>query len=129
MPAPRLFRVILPAGDLTSSVAFYTAVFEEPGVPVSPGRHYFHCGSPLLAIVDPIADGETRASPRPNSDHVYFSVSALDGWLERVGRAGAASDGIANRPWGERSFYCHDPYGNPLSFVEEGTEFTGLDSR
>lgn len=125
MPAPRLFRVILPAGDLQSSVAFFASVFEEPGERVSPGRHYFRCGQTILAIVDPIADGNA-APGRPNSDHVYFSVTGLEAWLDRVAAVGATSPGIAKRPWGERSFYCHDPFGNPLCFVEEGTEFTGL---
>ena len=32
---------------------------------------------------------------------------------------------IAVRPWGERSFYAEDPWGNPLCFVEEGTVYTG----
>jgi hypothetical protein len=31
---------------------------------------------------------------------------------------------IARRPWGERSFYMRDPFGNPLCFVDEGTLFT-----
>ncbi|MEV0398474.1 VOC family protein [Actinoallomurus sp. NPDC050550] len=32
---------------------------------------------------------------------------------------------IAVRPWGERSFYAQDPWGNPLCFVEEGTVYPG----
>ena len=32
---------------------------------------------------------------------------------------------IATRPWGERSFYVHDPFGNPLCFVDAGSLFTG----
>ena len=32
---------------------------------------------------------------------------------------------IAERPWGERSFYAHDPFGNPVCFVDERTLFTG----
>jgi len=32
---------------------------------------------------------------------------------------------IETQPWGERSFYCTDPFGNKLCFVEEGTTFTG----
>ena len=32
---------------------------------------------------------------------------------------------IAVRPWRERSFYMHDPFGNPLCFVDEKTLFTG----
>ena len=29
-------------------------------------------------------------------------------------------------PWGETMFYAFDPFGNPISFVKAGTEFTGL---
>jgi hypothetical protein len=34
-----------------------------------------------------------------------------------------ASEVIA-RPWGERSFYVTDPWGNELCFVQEGTLYT-----
>jgi hypothetical protein len=39
----------------------------------------------------------------------------------------ARGGGIVVRPWGERSFYVVDPWGNPLCFVEEGTVYTGRD--
>ena len=32
---------------------------------------------------------------------------------------------IAERPWGERSFYVEDPFGNKLCFVDRATMFTG----
>ena len=32
---------------------------------------------------------------------------------------------IVTRPWGERSFYADDPWGNGLCFVDEKTLFTG----
>jgi uncharacterized glyoxalase superfamily protein PhnB len=32
---------------------------------------------------------------------------------------------IAAMPWGETMFYARDPFGNPISFVRAGTEFTG----
>jgi hypothetical protein len=32
---------------------------------------------------------------------------------------------IAVRPWGERSFYGRDPFGNLLCFVDAETLFTG----
>ena len=131
MPGPVLFRVILPAPVLDRSVAFYAAVFGEPGERVSPGRHYFRCGSTILALVDPASDGARDS--RPNFDHVYFATDQLDAFLERVTSAGhggldvrGQAAGIALRPWGERSFYCRDPFGNPLCFVESGTEFLGL---
>jgi hypothetical protein len=28
-------------------------------------------------------------------------------------------------PWGERMFWASDPFGNPISFVDERTVFTG----
>lgn len=126
----RLYRVILPAVDLEASVAFYSAVLEDTGRRVSPGRHYFDCGDVILAVVDPHADGDPW-EPRPNFDHVYFSVADLEAALGRVVAAGVPLDtpgerhGLAVRPWGERSFYAKDPFGNPICFVEAGTEFTG----
>jgi catechol 2,3-dioxygenase-like lactoylglutathione lyase family enzyme len=126
----RIFRVILPAGDLEASVAFYSSVLEDSGWRVSPGRHYFDGGDVILAIVDPHADGDPW-EPRPNFDHVYFSVTGLEAALARVTATGVPLDtpgerpGIAVRPWGERSFYAKDPFGNPICFVETGTEFTG----
>jgi hypothetical protein len=32
---------------------------------------------------------------------------------------------IAKRPWGEVSFYMHDPSGNPICFVDEQSIFRG----
>lgn len=32
---------------------------------------------------------------------------------------------IARRPWGERSFYATDPFGNPLCFVGRDSVFRG----
>jgi hypothetical protein len=34
-----------------------------------------------------------------------------------------AADAIT-RPWGERSFYVVDPWGNDLCFCEDGTLYT-----
>jgi len=38
---------------------------------------------------------------------------------------GKSAGEIVKRPWGERSFYAHDPWGNGLCFVDENTLFTG----
>jgi hypothetical protein len=32
---------------------------------------------------------------------------------------------VVKRPWGERSFYAVDPFGNRLCFVAGDTVFTG----
>jgi catechol 2,3-dioxygenase-like lactoylglutathione lyase family enzyme len=134
MSSARLFRVIVPVDNLDAAARFYAALFEEPGARVSAGRHYFSCGGAILALYDPKADGDDR-EPRPNFDHVYFAVDDLESVYRRAERVGglstATGDGrlpmgaIARRPWGERSFYMYDPFGNPLCFVDAATAFTG----
>ena len=50
----------------------------------------------------------------------------LDAVYSRAVDAGAAVvSEIETRPWGERSFYCLDPDGNRLCFVDESTLFLG----
>lgn len=134
MPSPRLYRVIMPVDDIESATRFYSTLFGLPGARVSPGRHYFACGAVTLALYCPKADGDTRA-PRPNFDHVYFAVDDLEDAYDHAKRVGGLSaeigDGqlpmgqIAVRPWGERSFYMSDPFGNPLCFVDTRTVFSG----
>jgi catechol 2,3-dioxygenase-like lactoylglutathione lyase family enzyme len=134
MPSPRLYRVIMPVDDIESATRFYSTLFALPGARVSPGRHYFACGAVTLALYSPKADGDTR-TPRPNFDHVYVAVDDLEDAFDRATRVGGLSaevgDGqlpmghIAVRPWGERSFYLSDPFGNPLCFVDTRTVFSG----
>ncbi len=121
-----LFRVIIPVSDIDRAAAFFGTVLQAPGERVSPGRHYFDCEGTILACFAPRADGDPwDASPNP--DHVYLAVDDLQAALGRVREAGAlrVDDTIGVRPWGERSFYCKDPAGNPLCFVQRGTEYTG----
>jgi catechol 2,3-dioxygenase-like lactoylglutathione lyase family enzyme len=130
----RLFRVILPVDDIAAAERFYSALLAQPGFRVSPGRHYFRVGTVTLAVYDPRADGDTT-TPRPNFEHVYFAVDDIEsayGSAERVGGLSAeVGDGnlpmgkIERRPWGERSFYMRDPFGNPLCFVDAASVFTG----
>jgi catechol 2,3-dioxygenase-like lactoylglutathione lyase family enzyme len=131
---PRLYRVILPVGDIERDARFYGELLGAEGRRVSPGRHYFDAGDVIVALMDPNADGE-GAKARPNQDHVYFAVRDLEAVFARARRVGGLvqekGDGglpmgeIATRPWGERSFYMLDPSGNPLCFVDEKTIFTG----
>ena len=124
---PRIYRVILPVDDIERATSFYGELLGVAGVRVSPGRHYFHGGQMILAIVDPVADGDAY-QPRPNQDHVYFAVKDLDTFHARAETLGGLSPemgAIEERPWGEVSFYMKDPFGNPLCFVAESTMFTG----
>jgi catechol 2,3-dioxygenase-like lactoylglutathione lyase family enzyme len=137
MSTPRLFRVILPVADIDPAAAFYAELLGQPGMRVSGGRHYFRCGDVMLAVYSPKGDGDPR-EPRPNWDHVYFAVDDLEDVYRRAQKLGGLSthvgDGrlpmgeIATRPWGERSFYLSDPFGNPLCFVDSKTLFTGRPS-
>ena len=134
MASIRLFRVIVPVRNLAEAEKFYSALLAQPGFRVSPGRHYYNCGGVVVALYNPGADGDDT-TVRPNYEHVYFAVDDLEGAFARAEAVGGLSaetgDGnlpmgrIARRPWGERSFYLHDPTGNPLCFVDETTLFTG----
>ena len=130
-----LYRVIVPVSDIARAASFYAAVLGAPGRRVSPGRHYFDCEGTILACFDPQADGDGRA-PRPNPEPIYLAVSDLRATYESCRAAGArfaegAPPGvgplgqIAQRPWGEESFYASDPFGNPLCFVSRPSVFTG----
>lgn len=126
MPSARLFRVIVPVSSVDEAAAYYSGVLGRPGQRISPGRHYFGCGQCILACFDPRADGD-RWDATPNPDHIYFAVDDLDAYFMRVKAQpkGSISRPIETQPWGERSFYCTDPFGNKLCFVDDTTCFTG----
>ena len=123
---PKLYRVILPVSDIELAIEFYSALLGMSGERVSPGRHYFNCGGVILACFDPRVDGDDFDA-KPNPDHVYFAVDNLDEVYQRAQRLPCRQlDGeICVRPWGERSFYAQDPFGNPICMVDEKTVFTG----
>jgi predicted enzyme related to lactoylglutathione lyase len=130
--ADKLFRIILQVDDLDKAQAFYGKLLNDAGrrIPYA-SRHYIDCGPVILALVDPTPGGE-RAKPLP--DNIYFAVADLEdvyaratelGCLSSVDVHGASAGEIVVRPWGERSFYVYDPWGNGLCFVDEKTLFTG----
>ncbi len=122
---PRLFRVIVPVTDIARAERFYAGLLGIPGRRVSPGRHYFDTGGTILACFDPRADTDPF-DLGPNPDHLYFAVGDLEGTFARARALGAEIlDPIGRRPWGERSFYLVDPFGNKLCFVDDRTLFTG----
>lgn len=128
MTPPRLYRVILPVDDIEKAAAFYGAVFETSGERVSPGRHYFDLGGTILALYDPVADGDARGQgwTHHENQYVYIAVGDLEAAMARAKEAGAEIlSEIETMPWGERLFYARDPFGAPISFVDETTLFTG----
>lgn len=130
--APTLYRVILQVSDLDQAAEFYAKLLADEGrrIPRA-SRHYIDCGPVILALVDPTAGGE-QAKPLP--DYIYFAVGDLEqvhtrarelGCLSTDDVHGESAGEIVIRPWGERSFYVKDPWGNGLCFVDEKTLFTG----
>ena len=124
---PRIFRVVIPVSDTEKAVAFYSRLLGVPGRGVGGGRHYFDCGGVILALLD------KQHAPLP--EYIYFSVSDLEAVYERACELhclstaevhDAPASKIVTRPWGERSFYAYDPFGNGLCFVDENTLFTGI---
>lgn len=119
----KLFRVIVPVGDVDAASAFYGEVFGTAGERVSGNRHYFDCAGVVFAVIKP----EDKPAMQPNPEHLYLSTdealeSVRDTWL---GGGGTLEDDIRDRDWGETSFYGRDPWGNKLCFVAAGTEFRG----
>lgn len=131
----RLFRVILPVNDIEGATSFYGVVLGQPGERVSEGRHYFDCGGVVLACFDPVADGDGYAA-KPLTEPLYLAVDDLQATFKRAKQAGAVFadevvpdvgplGAIAQRPWGEVSFYAADPFHNPLCFVSSNSVFLG----
>jgi uncharacterized glyoxalase superfamily protein PhnB len=132
MGAPRMFRIALQVGDLAAAGEFYSKLLDDPGIPIPRGsRHYFNCGSMILALVDVAKGGE---NPQPTPDYIYFAVNNLEEVFARAKEMNCLckdryhdqnAGEIVKRPWGEVSFYVEDPWGNGLCFVDETTLYTG----
>lgn len=130
-PAPVLFRVALEIAGLDAAAGFYEKLLAMEGRRVGGGRLYFDCGQIILALVDVAAGGK---KPAPISQNVYFAVPDVEavhsradalGCLSTEKIHGASGGDLVKRPWGERSFYVQDPFGNKLCFVDGTTLFRG----
>jgi len=120
----RVFRIAIPVSRIELSRAFYEVVLGIPADDTVPSRLYFHCGDVILALIDWTVEGRHDLQPTP--DNVYLATADLEAVCDRAVVAGARiTSGIEVRPWGERSFYCLDPDGNRLCFVDDSTLFLG----
>ena len=122
-----IFRVIVPVNDIEKAKEFYSRLFGHEGERVSPGRHYFKSGSVILACFDSKADGDYDFAKDANPEYIYFDTDDLEQLFANAKASGCSylEDKIEERPWGERSFYAKDPFGNPLCFVDRNSMFTG----
>ena len=129
---PKFFRLNVEVGNLESAISFYTKLLGVEGRKQAGSRCYFECGPVTLQVLDV----SSQRQPHPAAKALYFTVNDLEAVYERAKDLhclsesdvhDAAGGGIVVRPWGERSFYVHDSWGNPLCFIEEGTVYTGRD--
>jgi hypothetical protein len=133
--APTLYRIILQVDNLDKAEEFYGALLSDRGrrIPHA-SRHYIDCGPVILALVDVNGENIPDLKPKPLPDYIYFAVNNLEAVHTRARELnclssedvhGKSAGEVVTRPWGERSFYVHDPWGNGLCFVDEKTLFTG----
>ncbi|MEO8702175.1 MAG: VOC family protein [Kofleriaceae bacterium] len=127
---PKLFRITLEVSELDRAAEIYATLFGTEGKRHPGARHYFDCGGVIVAVLD-VSRGGLPPTPGPKS--LYFAVTdiaaiharakALDILAPYRVHGEPASDVIV-RPWGEKSFYTVDPWGNDLCFCEDGTLYT-----
>jgi catechol 2,3-dioxygenase-like lactoylglutathione lyase family enzyme len=128
--SPKLFRVTLEVADLERATQLYAALFGLDGQRYPGARHYFDCGGVIVAVLD-VSRGGMPPTPGPKS--LYFAVDNVDSVHARAEQLGVLApyqvhgepaSAVITRPWGERSFYVVDPWGNDLCFCENGTLYT-----
>jgi catechol 2,3-dioxygenase-like lactoylglutathione lyase family enzyme len=126
----KLFRVTLEVADLEAATELYADLFGQPGERHPGARHYFDCGGVIVAVLD-VSRGGMLPTTGPKS--LYFVVDDVDDVHARAQRRGVLAPyevhgepaaEVITRPWGERSFYVVDPWGNDLCFCANGTLYT-----
>jgi catechol 2,3-dioxygenase-like lactoylglutathione lyase family enzyme len=127
---PKIFRVTVETANLEQASAFYAKLLGIEGKRHPGARHYFDCGGVILAVLDVSQGGLT---PGAGGKALYFAVNDVDAVHARAKALdalapykvhGEPAAEVTKRPWGERSFYVVDPWGNDLCFVEDGTLYT-----
>jgi catechol 2,3-dioxygenase-like lactoylglutathione lyase family enzyme len=130
MTDPRLFRVTVEVADLEEATDLYRQLLGLDGQRHPGARHYFDCGGVIVAVLD-VSQGGLSPTPGPKS--LFFAVDEVEAVHERARQLGLlapyqvhgeAAGEVVERPWGERSFYIVDPWGNDLCFCQDGTLYT-----
>jgi len=114
-------------GDIEQAAAFYADLLGLEGRPQPGGRCYFRAGAVTLQVVQ-------TPDPHAAAKALYFAVGDIAAVHARAASLACLSAEMVHgtpageavvRPWGEKSFYADDPWGNPLCFVDEGTIYAG----
>lgn len=126
----KLFRVTLEVANLDQATELYSQLLGTPGKRHPGARHYFDCGGTIVAVLDVSRGGMT---PTPGPKSLYFAVDdvfAVHAVAKKLGILapyqvhGEPAAEVIVRPWGEKSFYAVDPWGNDVCFCEDGTLYT-----
>jgi catechol 2,3-dioxygenase-like lactoylglutathione lyase family enzyme len=126
----KIFRVTAEVSDLEEATAFYTELLGVAGRRHPGARHYFNCGGVILAIQDVSTSG---IKPTPGPKSLCFAVDDIEAAHSRAATLsalarfqvhGQPAGEVTDQPWGERSFYVTDPWGNELCFVQQDTLYT-----
>jgi hypothetical protein len=127
---PKIFRVMIEVSNLDEAASLYAELLDTPGKRHPGGRHYFDCGGVILAVLDPTRGG-MKPTPMPKSlSFAVDDIEAVHGRAKKLAVLapfavhGQPASEVTDRPWGERSFYATDKWGNELCFVKEGTLYT-----
>ncbi len=124
---PQFFRMNIEVGDLSAAQNFYETLLNTQRRGQAGQRFYINAGPVAFQVV-------ASANPHTAAKALYFATTDLDAVHARAAAFNALSDesvhdlrggDISVKPWGERSFYANDPWGNPLCFVEAGTVYAG----
>jgi hypothetical protein len=119
--APALFRINIEVSDDGARVARRGCAAGPAAVR---GRARVFRGRRDSQVVGCMAASRREGAVLPRREPVHERAKKL-GWLSKEKVHGEPGGEIAVRPWGERSFYAKDAWGNPLCFVEDGTVYPG----
>lgn len=118
----RLFRVMMPVGDIDAAAAFYGRVLGIAGERVSGGRHEFDCEGTILVCEDA---GAVREGAKFGAQRGMVSLATDDlpgTWRRLVADLGARGvSPIEDQHLGERTVHASDPWGNRVCFVDRAT--------
>ena len=126
----RILESALYAENLEETAEFYEKILGLKRMTEVPGRHvFFHAGDGVLLLFRP---SETLSDRPPNSrmpvpphgadgpGHLCFAATAaeIQGWVDRLTKAGVQIEADFEWPQGGRSIYFRDPAENSLEFAE-----------
>jgi catechol 2,3-dioxygenase-like lactoylglutathione lyase family enzyme len=124
---PQLFRLNIEVGDLAAARHFYGTLLGVQSRGQAGNRFYINAGAVALQVVgvpSPHVAPKALYFATANLDAVHATAASLNALSKELVHGLTGGD-ISVKPWGERSFYADDPWGNPLCFVEAGTEYVG----